>query len=1251
MPNLVPLNTTTVISRKSPFADYKTVKARPGMTLIDILVKIDHPIELVHQTKIFVDGKSIPLEEWPYYEPIIGSTIQVTVVPRGGIGRALLSVVVMIAAVVTAVVTFGLASPLLGATMAYVVAGLAAVAVSTIGLLVINALIPPPVPKLPHEPTAQEQDESKTKFITGGRNRYAPYEPVPRVFGKRRMSPPYAALPYTEVIGDEQYLRAIFLWGYGPLKITDIKIGETPIGYFDGVTIQTKEGWPTDTPQTLYTNDCFEESLNVALTFAGGAEIRTTQANIDAFSFDITCPKGLYQMNDQGYKQGTSVWFYMAYRKVGDVSWTPIGSYAVWSNKTSAVRRGYYIPVPDNGQYELFIQRSTPDSTDVKLSDETYLTALRSIKFMNPISFPHPIAITAVRIKASDQLHGTLDELNGVVSSVLPDWDTDTQTWIERETANPASAFREVLQGKANTRALSDERVDLEQLQHWHEVCEENEWELNYIFDSKQSVHQVLRKIASVGRASPTSVVSNTKWGVIIDEPQDTPIQHFGTDNSWGFQSEIIYPELPHAFKCPFDNREEDWEQDERIVYADGYDQSTATKFETLELIGITDKDHIYKVARYHLADAILRRENYSFYADIEQIRCTRGSLIRVTHDVVLWGLATGRVTERETDGSGNLTAISLDFYAQMEEDVDYNIRVRMQNGDSALYDILTDPINRHTAPLGVDRVVFKTPVPVTEDQPQIGDLVMFGEKGTESKELLVRAVKPRSDLSAQIVCQDYDPAVYTADQGPIPPFNSFITLPTEWSTPIISDVKSDGSVLFMDGSGIWQSRIMVFIQPFSTLVQRMTTIEVAYAHYSEGEYREAWQFVSVPIIEWEVGIAPVQDGDTYAIKARFVKNNGRKGPWSSEVIHTVIGKSGPPYNVTGFQVYQDHGLVVFKWNEVPDKDLLQYNIKYCLAGTGNWVSASTVTTATKGTSMTSKAIPQGIYDFYIKAVDRHGNESENAAIVRSVRVVETYIPYLMYYMGNFPDGTPYTISGIPFNTFVDYPTPPDHYIEVTNLVYDYRLNVFRPKDQAGADDTDDFDCFETWVINPYDEMTWEITEEGKWNVTAEFARFWAQFNGYLPSGETGTWSPIYNYKVWLEEESEPTEWEEGQIVAFGNGSALSYDMRRKLTLSKDDGLFVVQNLIYGVDVPPKYVADVTEVEVGGTYIKYGSYFATIPSITGNVIDGDGVSVVFSDVDQWGCTITVYDSDGSDVGGTVNWAAQAKPNISIPGGG
>src|SRR5947207_5375360 len=66
---------------------------------------------------------------------------------------------------------------------------------------------------------------------------------------------------------------------------------------------------------------------------------------------------------------------------------------------------------------------------------------------------------------------------------------------------------------------------------------------------------------------------------------------------------------------------------------------------------GGTSPAQAWKDGRYHIATARLRPETYSFFADIEHIVCTRGDLIRFTHDVPMFGLMSARVKSLTTSG------------------------------------------------------------------------------------------------------------------------------------------------------------------------------------------------------------------------------------------------------------------------------------------------------------------------------------------------------------------------------------------------------------------------------------------------------------------------------------------------------------------------------------------------------------------------------------------------------------------------
>ena len=71
--------------------------------------------------------------------------------------------------------------------------------------------------------------------FTGGANRARPYQPQLLVLGAHRVFPDLGAAGYTEIVGDDQFLRQIFHFGLGALDVDELRIGETALGSFEEV--------------------------------------------------------------------------------------------------------------------------------------------------------------------------------------------------------------------------------------------------------------------------------------------------------------------------------------------------------------------------------------------------------------------------------------------------------------------------------------------------------------------------------------------------------------------------------------------------------------------------------------------------------------------------------------------------------------------------------------------------------------------------------------------------------------------------------------------------------------------------------------------------------------------------------------------------------------------------------------------------------------------------------------------------------
>ena len=335
------------------------------------------------------------------------------------------------------------------------------------------------------------------------------------------------------------------------------------------------------------------------------------------------------------------------------------------------------------------------------------------------------IAKTALTIQATDQLNNQIEGINAVVQTWCLDW--DGTAWTPRATSNPASLFRYVLQSGANPQRILDSEVpvklDLAKLQYWHEYCNQlrtdpetgstYKYEFNSVVGQQRSVLEVLRDICAAGKASPA--LQDGRWTVIIDEPKPTVVQHFSPHNSWGFEGTKSLPRLPDALKVNFFDESQGYQDAELIIPFAGKTFAECSLFESITLPGVTNKYLAKDHARWHIAQAQLRPEVYTLNTDVEYLVCNRGDRVKVSHDVPMWGLGSGRVKNRIT-----ANIFDLDEAVPVDNIGSYTIRVRSKTGASTATNLVTG-FNILTATRSANRVTLKF---ANHHPLQVGDRV-----------------------------------------------------------------------------------------------------------------------------------------------------------------------------------------------------------------------------------------------------------------------------------------------------------------------------------------------------------------------------------------------------------------------------------------------------------------------------------------------------------------------------------------------
>jgi hypothetical protein len=935
------------------------VRVAPMGTLADLVAALV-PDELDRDhISAFIGGDYIDPDLWAKIRPKSGASVYLRIVPQDPV-----TLISLLGTAAAPTITATLFPTLIAGSFGAAIAG---AAISMAITYAASALIGP-------RPT-QSRSESPTYGISSARNGITPFQTVPVVLGTHRMVPPYGATPYTEVVGNAQYLRFVLIWGYGPVEVSDIKIGNTPIG--DYADVETEHDFNGNAAQLdLYPADASQEDLSIRLldTFVE----RTTPLKTTEIGVTLTFPAGLYKVNSNGQRVKTDVRIVGQYRLVGAGSFTDWFD-QIYNDDTAQVKRvSQRQRGLASGQYEVRIKRQVAQSGSSKVSDSCIWTDLRSFNTASEPVLLTGIAKSAFRIKATDQLNGIINQLNALVSLKIRTWDGSAWVTPLVATSNPAAIYRYILTGAPNKKPVTNANINNEELGAWYDFCETNGLAFDQVIDFQLSVRDLLQDVANAGKASPAYV--DDKWTVIIEQPRSTVIQHFTPRNTRNFAGQIIYNEIPDALRIRFFNQNKGYREDERVVYDDGFNAANATTFQLIDLPGQTNPRNVYKLGRHYIASARLRPEVFTFELDIEHLVAMRGDLCRLTHDVPGIGQMSGRVVSRATN------TIVLDEPVTREAGKAYTLRIRETATGTT----------RALTVAASDTAVTSDTVDVTSGGSNVnaGDLFQFGEENLESLEVLIAGIEYLDDLAAAVTCVPYSSAIYNS-ANTIPEYTTILSDPVSASfigppRPFISSVVSDEAALQVTSSGAIVPSIFLYVQAGKTA--RASDGTVTRTAFFQARFRRSgtddpftympYSTVDTPYVE----IFPVESGKNYDLAVRAIGPDEATTSAFVEIAnHTVIGATAKPPQVDTFTLNTigEHTYVEWTYPSIA-VDVTGYEIRYS-ADQDN-TAWTTMTRLSDAIPREARAftVPSRSGSYAIKAIDVLENRSQSATYINA---------------------------------------------------------------------------------------------------------------------------------------------------------------------------------------------------------------------------------------------------------------------------
>ncbi len=622
------------------------------------------------------------------------------------------------------------------------------------------------------------------------------------------------------------------------------------------------------------------------------------------------------------------------------------------------------------GNYEFKVIRRSPVSTESRRADDTTLTLVKSFQAGDIFRLDKKHTMLEMRLVATDKINQVVSNLSAVCTSVLPTY--DGTSWVSKPTRNPAWIVYDILTGEANPAALKPDQVDLPSFLKLANLCDEmvnttvdgittqaERYTSDFVVDYETTVYQLIESVLTTCR-STLIMTQSGKYGVLIDKAQTVPRQLFTPANSWGFSGNRSFSDRPNAIRVKYVEPNMNWQMNEIVVYDDGYNKDTATKFEDLSTFGITYGGNAWRYGRYMLAQGLHRAEQFTITVDVENLAVQRGDLVAIAHDVPKIGGMAARITN--VSGSN----VTLDQSVNVSL-TDYTIR--MSNGLVATGKI-QGRIDDHIITIDANHTA------------DVDNLIAFGNTDRVTQNYLVHEITPGEDLTATLVLVRYVEGVYTADEGDIPPWESGLT------EAIVN--KSDLEVKNLKGVAklVYPDR-----HPWSEVSLSFNVTGYKFSHIDvyliRKGYGDTFIGTSRSTIEFQHLIDTINEPDKLGDMVFEVIPVSTRGFWgkSAQVTVNVFADTSPPEKPYGFSVNVQSEQVKMFWQPSAEEDLSHYILRYTPEVLKpNWDASQFL--ARVGWQTTSATAGARTGTYMIKAVDTSGNMSPPAMQRTTVSVL-----------------------------------------------------------------------------------------------------------------------------------------------------------------------------------------------------------------------------------------------------------------------
>lgn len=630
-------------------------------------------------------------------------------------------------------------------------------------------------------------------------------------------------------------VKQLYNYGYGDLIFSDDRFGETNLNFYRDVftrrNLKNATDWkmPVEVSSSNTIDPRYNQSKqfnylegNVNVVEGGELEQRgrfliynpNTAANSSyllrkgpeensTFAIEVDVQGRVFKQDPNTGFEFYTVSIEIEYALIGSSTWDKFDKrlcdnaalmtsiFDIFNNTPSPIRDTVIVEGLPLGNYQVRARIITPFTDDENIVAEVQIGQIRFFQD-DPLEYIGENR-RAVIVFGNDQTNGQLQRYNEIASAKCYDYDLASDSFIWRETSNPASWFLYFARGgfinsstttptigwinnfdnPNNGRRLfgcgiSDVKIDIDTIKDWHVFCNNNNLEFNAVLDTKRNCFETLSLIASIGRGSVTW--AQGKLGVIWEEPNRPVIMTFGMANIIKDSFEVSYlsNDLPDEIIVNYIDPNKNWGQNS--VRAQRPGATTFKNVVTVDMWGITNQSQAQREANLLAAKQLYQKRNVSFETDIEGLCITRGDIIQVSHDSVGWDYS-GRVKD--------FTLTGVDLGCELDSTID-TITMRLPNGDlEVLSGSMSGTIFTPSTPISItDLPSFFDGQENTSTSFQNScslDYTWLAGVTRSGKKMRVVEVLPTADNIFRISCIDEEDGFYSQEFGNfIPSFDDY---------------------------------------------------------------------------------------------------------------------------------------------------------------------------------------------------------------------------------------------------------------------------------------------------------------------------------------------------------------------------------------------------------------------------------------------------------------------------------------------